>query len=207
MKIIKFDSIDSTNTYCSSLINSKADIDLPFAVISREQYAGRGRFGKDFFSPANSGIYLSFACEGGYEIKDLQKITIIVSALTHQILSKYSNKELKIKWVNDIYKDDKKIAGILTERVDDKSIQNKYYIIVGIGINIFPNTVPDELNEIIGFLMDNNETDANLLDKIAMELLNSLDATIGNGSNSRFLELICYYKKYCTNPPIHFFKE
>ena len=70
MNIIKLDSVNSTNTYCNYLITNPNglpenirpdDTSLPVAVIADEQYAGRGRYGRDFYSPSGKGIYLSYA--------------------------------------------------------------------------------------------------------------------------------------------------
>lgn len=207
MNIIKLDSVNSTNTYCNyKLEEAKKNGGFPFAVISKEQYAGRGRFGKDFYSPANTGIYLSYACEGKYEVDDLLKITIIASAITHQILKDYSKDELTIKWINDIYRGNKKIAGILPERVDDKDNPNKYYIIIGIGINVYPNNIPAELSEIAGFLVDDN-SNPNLIEIISEKLIYSINDIFKDGSTTKFSELIDYYKKYCYNLPVNFIDE
>lgn len=207
MNIIKLDSVNSTNTYCNYLLTNPsglpdairpADTSLPVAVIAREQYAGRGRYGKNFFSPAESGIYLSYAYEGKYAEADLLKITVIVASIVHQILSKYSSDNLSIKWINDIYRGSKKIAGILCERVDDPA-SSKYYLIIGVGVNVTPCEVPSELEQVIGFLSDS--CDEHLIDQITNDLISSLDAVLGKCSTSEFPDLAEYYRSHCIGLP------
>lgn len=166
MKIINLDSVNSTNTFCNLLLTNpdalpedirpEGSLELPVAVIADEQYAGRGRYGKSFYSPAGSGIYMSYACEGGYEQDDLLKITMVVAAVVHRVLQRHCADELTIKWVNDIYRGSHKVSGILCERVDDPA-SGRYYVIVGIGINLFPCELPAELEEIVGWLFDKKE--------------------------------------------------
>lgn len=170
MKIIKLDSVNSTNTYCKNLLADPSGlpennrpgenhVDLPVAVIADEQYAGRGRYGKSFYSPAGSGIYLSYACEGRFEQDALLKITMVAAAVVHRVLQEYCKDRLSIKWVNDIYRGTRKVSGILCERVDDP-VSGRYYVIVGVGVNLFPCELPAELTEIVGWLFDEKEETA-----------------------------------------------
>lgn len=232
MKIIKLDSVDSTNTYCKNLLTNPnglsennrlggMHVDLPVAVIADEQYAGRGRYGKSFYSPAGSGIYLSYAIEGRYEQEDLLKITMVVAALVHRVLQQHCTDKLSIKWVNDIYRGTRKVSGILCERVDDPA-SGSYYVIVGVGVNIFPCELPEELAEIVGWLFDKEKmagepevNENNVLElgtigssdntvlkvKIIDELLEALDAVLGESETAGFAELIEYYRSECTSIP------
>lgn len=211
MNIIKLDSINSTNTYCNYLLTNPsglpesirpADTSLPVAVIAKEQYAGRGRYGKDFYSP-QGGIYLSYAYEGKYAESDLLKLTVVAASIVHQVLSKYSDEALSIKWINDIYKGSKKIAGILTERVDDSS--GKYYIIIGVGVNVSPFEVPDELREVVGYL--SSSADSAIACQTTDDLISSLDGILGECRTSDFPGLVEYYKKHCVGLPADFGNE
>lgn len=214
MKIINLESINSTNTFCNYLLTNPTglpqhlrpdEITLPVAVVADEQFGGRGRFGRSFYSPAKSGIYLSYANEGRYEIADLLKITVVVAALVHRVLQRLCGDELSIKWVNDIYRGSHKIAGILCERVDDPA-SGRYYIIVGVGVNLFPCEVPDELKDVMGCLIDEgdeavNGDKAGLRARVTDELIEALDAVLGESETAEFDALIEYYMARCRDVP------
>ena len=199
-EIIKLDSINSTNTYANHMLAKTPQ--LPFVVTAREQYAGRGRYGRSFHSPAGSGVYLSYVFSADYDIDTLLKITVVAAAAVHSILRKFCDG-LSIKWINDIYKDDRKVAGILTERVDDPSCPGKYYIIIGVGINVIPCEVPSELSDIIGFV-GNSSTDASVIDQITELIIDAFDSIFGDPSADEFPLLIEYYRLHCRELPADF---
>ena len=197
VNIVHVDTIDSTNNWC------KAHADkLPVAVIAKEQSQGRGRYGRSFYSPAGSGVYMSYAFRGKYAADDVQLLTVVAAAAVHQVLQHHSSDELDIKWVNDIYRNGRKIAGILCERVDLVNDPDNYYIIIGVGVNVIPCEVPSELSNIIGFLYDDADlaTDINL---IAQELVAALDEAFGTASSDIKVldEYISYYRDRCFNIP------
>ncbi len=133
---------------------------LPLLVTADEQTAGRGRYGKSFISPDGAGIYMSYAYERSYSEEDLLKVTTQVAELILPVLQAHTSRELYIKPVNDIYCDGRKLAGILTERVDYPDNCGRYFLIIGIGINCEPfaisldstDTDGNRLADIIGFL-------------------------------------------------------
>ena len=164
--IYVFDTIDSTNTYCKTLIQSTpSDYML---VVSNHQTAGRGRLGRSFYSPKESGIYLSFA----YKCNDIESsiaITTKASIAVYNAIKKFSDKNIFIKWVNDLYIDDKKFCGILTEATTS-IIDNNHYIIIGIGINCNTSIFPSEL-ETIATSLDINISRNDLISNIINELI------------------------------------
>ena len=208
-KIIKTESIDSTNTYCKNLLSNhdclsdnycEKNITLPMAVIAAEQYAGRGCYGKSFFSPKDCGIYLSYAFEDDYEQAELQRLTIVAAAVVHQVLQAHCLEELQIKWINDIYRGSRKIAGILTERIADPCCPGKHYIIIGIGTNVYPCVVPEDLDGIVGFLAD-SISNPSLLKDIRQDLIEMLERVFVKEQKENFPVLINYYRNHCRNLP------
>ena len=85
--------------------------------------------------------------------------------------------ELGIKWVNDLYKDDRKVCGILTEAVTDFESGNIEFAIVGIGLNLYvdPRQFPEELQEIAGGIYE-DEQSARTADRnrLAAQIVNHL---------------------------------
>ena len=90
--------------------------------------------GRDFYS-YNGGLYMSVILDPEYVKIPLHIITPAAALAVRNTLVKYGVKGAKIKWVNDIYLENKKICGILTEaKTEDSKIER---IVVGIGINLF----------------------------------------------------------------------
>ena len=126
LKFIKFDELSSTNDY----LRRKLDAEEYDVIIAKKQTNGRGKRGRVWISNEGSALF-SFTVE--YKEELLNRITIFSSYIVYMVLKNFlneSNKDrLKIKWPNDIYYENKKICGILCEKVRNN-------IIIGIGINI-----------------------------------------------------------------------
>ena len=129
------ETVPSTNTYAKENIT---DFTLPTLIIANEQTSGRGRRGNSFFSPKDTGLYMTLVFE---EKNNYELLTPAAAIAVCDILTAIG-ADPKIKWVNDIFINNKKVCGILTERyVSD----GKQYIILGIGINISTKNFPVEL--------------------------------------------------------------
>lgn len=119
--------VTSTNTIMK---NRTLKGECEFSVlVATKQTAGRGRMGRTFYSPAQSGVYMSVALK----VKDGDNpllITTDAAVCAARVLERLSGKKAYIKWVNDIYIDGKKVCGILTEGAGN-------YAVLGIGINVF----------------------------------------------------------------------
>lgn len=152
VKLHIYKTIQSTNTLAKKMaIEGGANGTV---IIADEQTQGRGRYGKSFFSPSGTGIYMSIIIKPDLNIEDSQLITIYTAVAVCKAIEKLTNLSPKIKWVNDIFLKDKKISGILTEATIDFESGRIESIIVGIGINIQTKeeNFPDELTEIAGSL-------------------------------------------------------
>ncbi len=149
-KVITFESIDSTNLYARKLIEQ--GIDEEFIVISKEQKRGKGQKDRTFYSPNDKGIYFTIGILIDIPISDLCYVTPISGISVIEELIKHSQSILKIKWINDIYKSNKKVSGILTETIKGK------WIIIGIGININKDeNIPYELTDKITNVLNEDE--------------------------------------------------
>lgn len=125
--------------------------------IANEQTCGRGRLGRSFFSPKN-GIYMSVIINPPENIKEYGLITTAVAVAVCDAIKSKTGIDLSIKWVNDLFYNQKKVCGILCEAVLDMESSQINHIIVGIGINFHKgeDVIPNELKDIITFLFDNN---------------------------------------------------
>lgn len=165
LDIFCFDEIDSTNNEAKRRILS-GEVEKSLFV-SNSQTNGRGRMGRSFFSPPDTGIYLSFAFSCPNFTPDFVRLTSQSAVAAAEAIDYVANIFCKIKWVNDIYLNDKKIAGILTESV----ISDKPYIIIGIGINTSTKSFPDELSKTAGSLDLTDEKKALLTEKLCENIL------------------------------------
>lgn len=145
-----YKTVESTNIIARNLAINNADTGT--VVIAEGQTAGYGRNGKSFFSPYGTGIYMSIVLNLKKEKKDFNSsfITIAVAAAVSKAIEEITNKKTKIKWVNDIFIDDKKVCGILTEGAFSFEDRKLDYAVIGIGINVnFPkNGFPKDINDI-----------------------------------------------------------
>lgn len=131
-KIQYFDEISSTNTVLKMHAAEESENTI---FVSDFQTAGRGRLGKTFFSPKGCGVYLSYLIKPELAPKDAVFITVAAAVAVRRTLLETLNIDTKIKWVNDIYFEDKKLCGILTEA--GISADGKLsFAILGVGINI-----------------------------------------------------------------------
>ena len=84
-------------------------------VVSTEQTKGKGRTGKSFYSPKDTGVYISILLRPDTSPEDSLYFTTIAAVATAKAIESVSDKKVDIKWVNDVYIEGKKVSGILTE--------------------------------------------------------------------------------------------
>lgn len=163
--------VDSTNNVLKLMASSGFTKD--FICISEEQTAGKGRRGRSFFSPKDTGLYISFLLHPDIPISEASMYTTVAATAEAIALENVANIPVSIKWVNDVWVNGKKISGILTEAstsIEDNSLE---YIIVGIGINLYTpeGGFPDEIKDIAGSLLEGDSQIENLRNLVASELI------------------------------------
>lgn len=147
-KVHIFDSIDSTNSELLRRLEDAGDFfDKKkydkMLVAAKSQSAGRGRVGRKFYSPANTGIYFSLIHVPKTDALNPAKITAAAAVAVSRAIEKVFDVRTKIKWVNDIYVGEKKVSGILSEGFCDRH-GTVPCVVVGIGINIAMKKNADE---------------------------------------------------------------
>lgn len=178
VKIKFFDVIDSTSTQAKRELAEKDGKSLHKTVfVAAKQTSGRGRLGRPFYSPEESGIYLSVVYANG-NITKPAVITASAGVAVSRALKKIYNVDAKIKWVNDVFVDGKKVCGILAEGVANFETGMIEAAVVGIGINITTNkNQPEELKDIAGGVIScsKNRRQAELCAEVINEFLSILD--------------------------------
>ena len=144
------ESTTSTNDLAKLYANQNST--TPAIFISEEQTAGRARLGRKFVSPSKTGLYISLCLFPTIALEDLSLITCATAVACVETLEELTGKSLNIKWVNDLFYQDKKVGGILTEVISDFESQQVQSLIVGMGINLIenPQSFPEELHSIVG---------------------------------------------------------
>lgn len=172
-KIYISDSLESTNKTAKEMaING---YEHGTVVIADTQTSGKGRYGRHFYSPPRSGLYMSFILRPQFlDLQNTTFITIATAVAVCKAIQTVTHKEPKIKWVNDILLDDKKICGILTEAITDYESNNIDWIVVGIGINICTDDFPNELSQVAGSLFPHETTDGAIRNRLGAEIINIL---------------------------------
>ena len=115
--------------------------------LSTCQTAGRGRFQRPYYSPSQGGIYMSLHIQPNLPYDKLPSYTLLVAAAVYKAIKNLTMIEVDIKWVNDIYFKNKKIAGILTEAMTSVETGLVTDVIIGLGINFSIADFPEDLKE------------------------------------------------------------
>lgn len=125
-------------------------------IVAEEQTAGRGRPGKTFFSPAHSGLYLSILLRPQLAVDRAQLVTCAAAVAGAQAIEQVTGRATLIKWVNDLYCDGRKVAGILTEGVVDMESGRLEHAVLGIGVNVKPpeDGFPADIADVAGAVLD-----------------------------------------------------
>lgn len=157
--------------------------DGPVAFIADKQTAGYGQHGRHYYSPAGTGLYLSLLLSP-QKIHQLRKsglLTTGVAVVLCKVLEQhFPQSHLSVKWVNDVYQNGKKVAGILSEAVYQLG-NEEASLIIGIGINLTTQSFPQALTKIAGALTSTARIDRNSLAADLLVALLSMLADYGTG--------------------------
>lgn len=127
-----YESVGSTNNTAQALAEKGAPEGT--IVIADRQTKGKGRLGRRWFSPAESGIYFSCILRPEILPNEVPKITLVAAVSAVKAIREFSGSKAFIKWPNDIIISDRKAGGILTELNAETDRVN--FLIMGIGINV-----------------------------------------------------------------------
>ena len=151
----------STNDLLKSLANEGAPEGT--LVLAEEQTAGRGRMGRSFYSPQGTGLYMSLLLRPEIYLKEALIITAMAAVAGAEAIDELRKGKMpkcRIKWVNDLYLDGKKTAGILAEgALSSREPGKASYVVLGIGFNITcpEQGFPGDLGQIAGGVLSAEE--------------------------------------------------
>ncbi len=159
LHIIYKEETGSTNADAIDLLKNS---DKPVLVIADKQNAGRGRKGRDFYSPKGTGLYMSLAMRDALTLMKTARVTAVAAVAVAEAIDRVvfeGEKHSLIKWVNDIYADGKKVCGILSEAMISMEDEASGLVVIGIGINVYEPAggFPDDISTKAGYLIGKDE--------------------------------------------------
>lgn len=133
--VIVLPTVGSTNQYLLDTLSKTTDTTEIHGTIclAEHQSLGRGRRGRQWISPFASNIYCSMYWQMEQGIQAAMGVSLVVGFTLVKTLTELGYQGIKLKWPNDVYANDKKIAGILIEMSGQAS--GNAHLIIGVGIN------------------------------------------------------------------------
>ena len=171
-----FPVLPSTN----DAVREKAAQQAPegYIAAANEQTGGKGRRGRSFFSPPDTGLYLSVLLRPAqFTAEQAVGLTTMAAVAVCEAIESIGGERAQIKWVNDIYVGGKKVCGILTEAAYDLESGGLEYAVLGIGVNMAPpeEGFPDSLQDRAGTLFPERISDGK--NRLAAAFLNRFMAS------------------------------
>ncbi|AYM92345.1 bifunctional biotin--[acetyl-CoA-carboxylase] ligase/biotin operon repressor BirA [Serratia sp. T13T92] len=164
--------VDSTNQY---LLDRLAELTSGDACIAEYQQAGRGRRGRQWISPFGANLYLSMFWRLEQGPAAAMGLSLVIGIVMAEVLQRLGAEQVRVKWPNDLYLNDRKLAGILVELTGKTG--DAAQLVLGAGINMaMRETNASQIDQRwinlqeAGITIDRNELAAKLLN----ELRNSL---------------------------------
>ena len=170
--------IDSTNAQAMSFAQSNTH--YPYVCTAEQQTKGKGRRGREWFSPYGRNLYFSVTWEFAGGAASLEGLSLAVGVVVADVLSEFGAQDVQLKWPNDILYQGKKLAGILLEMTGDAA--GPCQVVIGIGLNVAMSQIEVEsidqpwidLELVLGRSVDRSELQGRLLTEL-FELLVSYE--------------------------------
>lgn len=181
MKFLKLDEIDSTNNYMKKNIDKFSSYDI---VSAKNQTSGRGRRGNTWVSSKGMALFsFLLKTDKKLDINEYTKLPLIAGIATLSAMKKIEENDYKYKWTNDIYLEEKKLSGILVEKVEND-------FVIGIGINV-NNQIPEEIKDIAVSLKNKHD-----IDKVILTVVEAFADYYNKFSSGKWLDILDEINKY-----------
>lgn len=173
-RVIILNTVDSTNQYIMDNIQYVRSGDV---VVTEYQTLGRGRFGKVWVAPFGKNICLSIYWRFNSTPTMMVAFSLMISSVVAKTLKNLGVSHIQIKWPNDLYVNERKLAGVLIEMITRKN--DVTHLIIGIGINLsacMHEELKHKINnnwislEDIGIILDRNILIAQLINMLRQQL-------------------------------------
>ncbi|MBS0850133.1 bifunctional biotin--[acetyl-CoA-carboxylase] ligase/biotin operon repressor BirA [Citrobacter sp. JGM124] len=165
--------IDSTNQYLLERLDTLQSGD---ACIAEYQQAGRGRRGRQWFSPFGTNLYLSMYWRLEQGPAAAIGLSLVIGIVIAEVLQQLGARDVRVKWPNDLYLNDRKLAGILVELTGKTG--DAAQIVMGAGINLAMKSVASDIVnqgwinlQQIGLDIDRNQLSISLIKELRLALM------------------------------------
>lgn len=144
-EMMMFDRVDSTNRIALEM----ASQGLPggIVILAEAQEKGKGRLGREWFSPEGMNLYFSLLLRPYQPARDFPLYSLATSVALIEAIQRITGLAVQIKWPNDVVLEDKKLAGILLESEVRGDQSPSLVVGVGVNVNIGLNDFPPELQK------------------------------------------------------------
>lgn len=187
IELICYESTDSTNRRAREYAEGR-EVCRPVLFVADSQTDGRGRLGRSFYSPSDTGLYMTLLIPAP-ENDLFTSLTAITAVVVRRAIYRAMDVSPHIKWVNDLYLDGRKVSGILAESFisDDRC-----YVALGIGINMTTREFPVDIASVAGALKSDGyesgeEARAHRL-ALAFLISRGLIEALGGGDKDAYME-------------------
>ena len=164
--------VDSTNQY---LLDCITELQSGDACIAEYQQAGRGRRGRQWISPFGANLYLSMFWRLDQGPAAAIGLSLVIGIVMAEVLQRLGAEDVRVKWPNDLYLNDRKLAGILVELTGKTG--DAAQLVIGAGINLaMRESNANAINQgwinlqEAGISIDRNELAATLLNELRQSL-------------------------------------
>lgn len=194
-RIEYYEQIPSTNRRAKELL-TESPVEGTL-IIAEEQTAGRGRLGRNWFSPPGAALYSTVILQPKLPPNDLPKLTLVAAVALSKTIERELEQRPLVKWPNDLYLKGRKISGILTELSGE--LGRLEYLLLGVGVNVnqSPEDFPVEIREKAGSLrsiLGRKEKISRL--GLLRSYLQILEEEYLNALQKGFAESLAYCRRY-----------
>jgi len=189
---------DSTNTQLLNRLAEGQVLAPGYTLVAEAQTAGRGRRGKSWYSPYGANLYFSMYWRLEQGIQAAMGLSLVIGLALTRLLSNDYGVNAKVKWPNDVYIDNKKVAGVLVELAGQAHAGCD--VIIGIGMNIkMPSSGERYINQQWTDLSAQANSDINRNQLIArlQQCLTELLSAFTRHGFSPFVEEFNQVNQYC----------
>jgi BirA family biotin operon repressor/biotin-[acetyl-CoA-carboxylase] ligase len=138
--------VGSTND--TAMAAGRAGAPEGLAILADRQTAGRGRRGRAWASPPGVGLYTSILLRPAQPLAQASLLTLAGGLAVAEAISEVADREVRLKWPNDVLVDGRKVAGILTEMASVDAWVSQVVVGIGINVNHGPPDLPEELSPV-----------------------------------------------------------
>ncbi|MFH1073722.1 MAG: biotin--[acetyl-CoA-carboxylase] ligase [Candidatus Firestonebacteria bacterium] len=169
-----FNEAGSTNELAMKLAEGRASEGA--VVIAEKQTAGKGRLGRQWISPAGSGLWFSIILKPKINPQHSSKLTFISGLAVLDAIKSVAGLKAGLKWPNDVLVNGKKVCGILTEIKAGPDIIHFQVIGIGVNVNFRGNDFPEPLKGFATSLFEESKKEVSRL-KLLKEILKNIETS------------------------------